>query len=148
MTRKNCIHNLRDNCIVITHNSSKEASACTKFRHQVIAQFVLHLPDSQTFFRKWTMPQLPHCARKTHDRKPPMKNKLWLDYTPARKESRTRRLQTWPLPPAFCRTLTVRRKLGRIVSKQEMMAPTRSASDFIPSSVCLKSGSKGRDPAR
>src|SRR5204863_6414655 len=76
MTRKNCIHNLRDNCIVITHNSSKEASACTKFRHQVIAQFVLHLPGSQTFFRKWTMPQLPQCARKTHGRKPPKENRI------------------------------------------------------------------------
>src|SRR2546421_8181790 len=87
MTRKNCVHNLRDDCIVITYDAGKNAPAGAKFGHQIIAQLVINLSDSQTFFRKWTMPQLPQCARKTHDQKPPMKNKLWLDYTPARKKA-------------------------------------------------------------
>jgi hypothetical protein len=55
MTRKNGIDDLRHHGIVIANDSGKYRSPLAKFRHQVVAQFVLHAPASQLFFGKWTV---------------------------------------------------------------------------------------------
>src|SRR5580692_2533474 len=143
MPRKDRIDNLRHNGIVIANNSEEDWSDLAKFRHQVIAQLVLHAAASQLGFGERTVAELAERPRKTHDRKTPRENSFW-----PRLYARAKDYPACPLPPALRRTCMVRRMLGKIVSKNEMIARRRSPSDFIPSNVCLKSRSRGSEPAR
>ena len=94
MTRKNGIDDLRHHGIVVADDARENRPALAKFRHQVVAQFVLHAPASQLFFGEWTVAQLAERPRKTHDRKTPRKLPL-ADYT----------LDFQVIPRARCRRL-------------------------------------------
>src|SRR2546422_3994623 len=71
MTRKNRVNDLRYDAVVIADNAWENRSAEAKFRHQIVAQFVLHAPGTQTLFGKWTQAQFAEHPRETHDGKPP-----------------------------------------------------------------------------
>ena len=147
VARKNGVDHLRYHRVVIAHDAGENGTVLAQSCHQIVAQFVLNVPGTQDRFREGTSTQFAECARKTHDEEPPEKTAALSELYPASPRSLRRcwasdrrqrgseralaRLRTpqklprssgrvhppWPLPPAFCRKYTVRRRLGRMASK-------------------------------
>ncbi len=87
MTRKNGVHDLGHDRVVISDNAGENGAALTEFRDQVVAHFVLHAPGAQPLFAKRTLTQFAQRPRQTHDENPP-ESSFCSDYTPVMGRSR------------------------------------------------------------
>ena len=121
MPRKNGIDDLRHNRIVVSDDAGENRAALTQLHDQVIAHLVLHAPGTQPFFRKGLWRNSPRVRGRLMKKPPKKETASDPDYTPFENfkkfDGKIKISATWPLPPAFCRTCTVRRMLGKIASK-------------------------------
>src|SRR6266700_3457932 len=66
MARKNGIHDLRDNGVVITDDAGENRIILSQLCDQIIAQLIFHTARAQFFFRKGASAQLAEGEGKTH----------------------------------------------------------------------------------
>ena len=94
VTRENCVHDLRNDRVVVTDDARENRTVLSKLRNQVVAQLVFHTARAQFFFRKGASAQLAEGEGKTHRGTTPKALSYqpetaaeYFDYTPAWKQA-------------------------------------------------------------
>src|SRR5581483_6923729 len=67
------VHYLRDDRVLVAHDSGKDRSPCAKLGQQVVAHLILYATTLQTLFRERTLTQFAKRPRETHDGRTPKK---------------------------------------------------------------------------
>jgi hypothetical protein len=72
MPRKNGVHDLRHDSVVVADDAGEDAGVIvvTQAGDEVVAEFVFHAACAQALFGKSTAAQFAQCARKGHEEPP------------------------------------------------------------------------------